>query len=86
MAGKYTLEEFMADKQAREEREVKEARERKERQEKQNARRAYLAEGGTEAEFERAWPEMREEARRRRVMDAEREAREGQRASGVSRI
>jgi hypothetical protein len=77
MAGRYSLEQFEADKQARD---------RKERQEKQNARRAYLAEGGTEAAFERAWPEMREEMRRRRVMDAEREAREGQRASGVSRI
>jgi hypothetical protein len=29
---------------------------------------------------------MREKMRRQRIMEAEREAREGQRASGVSRI
>jgi hypothetical protein len=86
MSGKYTLEQFEADKQARQEKEAKEEHERRERREKENTRRRYLAEGGTEVEFERAWPEMREEARRRRVMDGERKAREGQRASGVSRL
>jgi hypothetical protein len=71
MAGKYTLEQFEADKKAREERQEREARERearerRERVEKDNARRAYIAQGSTEEEFERGWPEMREEARRRR--------------------
>lgn len=64
-------------------------RERRERLEKDNARRAYLAEGGTEEEFEKAWPEMHEqlaEARRRRSMNREQEARERQRESAVSRI
>ena len=52
----------------------------------ENNRRAYLAESGTEEEFEAAWPEMREEARRQRAMDREREAQEGQRASPMSCI
>ena len=56
------------------------------RLEKDNARRAYLAEGGTEEEFEAAWPELREEARRQRAINREQEARDRQRESAVSRI
>jgi hypothetical protein len=51
-----------------------------------DARRAYLADGGTEEDFEKAWPEMREQMRRQRAMDAEREARQSQRARGISSI
>jgi hypothetical protein len=58
---------------------AKEEQERRERWEKENARRAYLAEGGTESK-------LHEEMRRRRVMEAERAAREGQPARGVGRI
>jgi hypothetical protein len=50
------------------------------------ARRRWKANGGTEAAFEGAWPSMWEEMLRRHTMDAERQARESQRASGVSRI
>ena len=83
---KYTAEMHEEYRKEQDEKRTNEERERLLRLEKDNARRAYLAEGGTEEEFEKAWPEMREEARRRRAMNREREAREGQRASAVSRI
>lgn len=86
MAGKYTLEQFEANRQARQEREAREAEERKERVAKEAARRAWLRDGGSERDFERQWPEMRVEARRRRIADADSRARAAQRGSGVSRI
>jgi len=81
---RYTKEMHEAYRKEQDEKREREERERRERIEKENARHAYLAEGGTADEFERGWPEMWEEARRRRVL--EREAREGMRSSGVSRI
>jgi hypothetical protein len=57
-----------------------------ERRAKESARRQWKVSGGTEAAFEEAWPSMWEEMLKRRTMDAERGAREDQRASGVSRI
>ncbi len=86
MTQKYTLEEFEAAKQAREERQAREEQERQERAEKEAARRAWIRDGGTNGDFERAWPELRDEARKRRIMDADQRAREEMRASGVSRI
>jgi hypothetical protein len=83
---RYTLEQFEADKAAREERQAKEEQERRERAEKGAAKAAWLRDGGSERDFERAWPELRDEARKRRVADADQRARAGQRASGVSRI
>jgi hypothetical protein len=86
MPGKYSLEQFEADRQAREEREAREEEARKERTKREAARRAWVADGGREADFARAWPGLRDEARKRRIMDANQRARAGQRASGVSRI
>jgi hypothetical protein len=45
---------------------AKEAEERRERTEKENARRTWKADGGSEADFEREWPKLRDEGRRRR--------------------
>jgi hypothetical protein len=87
MSGKYTIEMF--DEQRRKEEDEKAAKqeeERRERTEKESARRAWLADGGREADFEREWPKLRDEGRRQRVMDAERQARETMRSSGVSTI
>jgi hypothetical protein len=83
---RYTLEQFEADKQAREARQAREEEERKERAEKENARRAWLRDGGSESAFSKAWPEMRDEARKQRIMDADQRARASQRAQGISRI
>ena len=54
--------------------------------EKETARKAWIRDGGSEADFEKAWPKLRDEGRRLRVMDADRKARETMQASGVSRI
>jgi hypothetical protein len=86
MTQKYTREQFEADLKARREKEAKEQEERKERTEREAARRAWVADGGREADFARAWPGLRDEARNRCVMDADSRARASQRASGISRI
>ena len=83
---KYTKEMYEEYRKEQDEKAAKEEKARRDRWEEHAARVAYLAEGGTEQEFEAAWPEMREEARRQRAIDREREAREGQRASRVSRL
>jgi hypothetical protein len=83
---RYTLEQFEADKQAREERETREREERQEKTAKDTARRAWLRDGGSERDFERAWPEMRDQARKQRIMDADSRARASQRAQGISKI
>jgi hypothetical protein len=82
---KYTREDFERDLAARQEREAKEKRERQERME-EGARRIWVRDGGSEEAFEKAWPQLRDEARRRRVADADKRAREEMRSSGVSRI
>jgi hypothetical protein len=86
MAGKYTLEQFEADKQAREEREARAEEARRERAEKGAAKAAWLRDGGSARDFEREWPTLRDEARKKRVMDADSRARERQRHTGVSKI
>jgi hypothetical protein len=83
---RYTLEDHEAYRQEQDEKAAKEAEERRERTEKESARRAWLADGGKEADFQREWPRLRDEGRRRRVVDADRRARETMQASGVSRI
>jgi hypothetical protein len=65
---------------------AKEAQERRERTEKETARRGFIREGGTEEQFERTWPELRDQARYQRTLDRDRAAREAQRASSGSRI
>jgi hypothetical protein len=60
------------DEQAKKEEEAN-----RERTAKESARRAWLADGGSGGDFEKAWPELRDEGRRRRVMDADKHARGG---------
>ncbi len=86
MSKPYTLEEFEAYRQAREERETREREERQEKTARDSARRAWIRDGGSERDFERQWPSLRDEARKRRIMDADQRARESQRSAGVSRI
>jgi hypothetical protein len=83
---RYTLEDFEAYRKEQDEKAAKEAEERRERTEKESARRAWLGDGGKEADFQREWPRLRDEGRRRRVVDADRCAREMMQASNVSRI
>jgi hypothetical protein len=86
MGKRYSLEEFEEYRRQQDERAAKQEEERKERVEKNSARRAWTRDGGSERDFERAWPEMRDAARKRRIMDADQRARASQRGSGVSRI
>ena len=81
-------------KEAAEERE-KQARIRQERAERQKeeeerAKRSALTSwtlnGGTEAEFEEAWPSLRLEMLKRRVLEDEANARADQRRSGISSL
>jgi hypothetical protein len=83
---RYTLEDFEAYRKEQDEKAAKEEEAHNARMEKECARRAWLADGGTEADFEKAWPKLRDEGRRRRVVDADRRAREEMRAHGPSRI
>jgi hypothetical protein len=82
----YTADDHKDYRRRQDEKAAKEAEEQRERMEKESARRAWLADGGREADFEKAWPQLRDEGRRRRVVDADRHARETMQASGVSRI
>jgi len=83
---RYTLEDHEVYRKEQDEKAAKEAEELRERTEKETARRAWLSDGGREADFEKAWPKLRDEGRRQRVMGADRRAREMQRAHGSSRI
>jgi hypothetical protein len=84
--GQYTKEMHEAYRKEQDEKAAKEAQECGQRMESANARRAWLADGGSEADFEKAWPSLRDEGRRRRMMDADCRARETMQARGVSRI
>jgi vacuolar-type H+-ATPase subunit H len=83
---KYTAEMHEAYRRKVDEKADKEAEELRERIEKETARRAWTSDGGNVSDFEREWPKLRDEGRRRRVMDANRRAREVMRSSGVSAI
>lgn len=86
MSEKYTLEQFEADKGAREREQDRREQERRERLEKADARRAWKAEGGSDEDFEHEWPTIRDEGRRRRIFDRAQIARAAQRNSGISGI
>jgi hypothetical protein len=86
MSEKFTKADYEEYRRRQDEQAAKEAEERRERTEKESARRAWLADGGRSADFEKEWPKLRDEGRRRRVMDADRRAREEMRSSGVSAI
>jgi hypothetical protein len=83
---RYTLEDHEAYRRQEDEKATKAEEARNERMEKESARLAWMADGGNAADFEKEWPKLRDEGRRRRVVDADRRAREEQQASGVSRI
>jgi hypothetical protein len=83
---RYTLEDHEAYRKEQDAKAAKEEEARNARIEKENARRAWKADGGSEADFEKAWPKLRDGGRRQRVMDADRRAREEMRAHGPSRI
>ena len=72
--GKYTAEMHEAYRKEQDAKAAKEAGERRERTEKDSARRVLLADGGSETDFEKEWPKLRAEGRRRRVIDADRHA------------
>jgi hypothetical protein len=86
VTGKYTMEMHEEYRRKEDEKAAKLEQERRERMEKETARQAWLADGGREGDFEREWPKLRDEGRRRRVVDADRHAREAMRESNVSRI
>jgi hypothetical protein len=83
---RYTLEDHEAYRKEQVEKAAKEAEEHRERTEKESTRRAWLADGGKDADFQREWPRLRDEGRRRRVVDADRRAREAMRNGTTSRI
>jgi hypothetical protein len=84
--GEYTREMHEQFRKEQDEKAKKEEEANRERTEKESARRAWLADGGSAGDFERAWPSLRDEGRRQRVIDAERRARELQRSGTTSRI
>ena len=53
---------------------------RRERVERNDVYAAWITQGGDESSFEKEWPTLRDEARRRRVIDANEEARRMARA------
>jgi hypothetical protein len=83
---RYTLEDHEAYRKEQDEKAAKEAEERREEMEKEAGRRAWIRDGGREADFEKEWPKLRDQGRRRRVIDADRKAREEMRNGTTSRI
>ena len=83
---KYTAEMHEEYRRQQDEKAAKEEQARRQRTEKESARRAWLAEGGRVEDFEREWPQLRDEGRRRRIVDADKRAREEMQLRGVSRI
>jgi hypothetical protein len=81
---KYTQEMHEEYRRKEDEKAARRAQEQREAMEKETARQAWLRDGGSESDFRREWPRVRDEGRRRRVVDADRQAREAQRH--VSRI
>jgi hypothetical protein len=86
MSGTYTKAMYEQFRKEQDEKAAREEEAHNARMEKESARRAWLADGGSAADFEKAWPELRDEGRRRRVMDADRRARQEMRNGATSRI
>ena len=83
---RYTLEDHEAYRKEQDEKAAKEEEARNARMEKESSRRAWKADGGSDADFEKAWPKLRDEGRRERVLNADRAAREQMRNGTTSRI
>ena len=62
------------------------ARRKRENEMRDRAQRTWIAGGGTEGEFEDAWPSLRTEMLKRRTLDNDANARTSQRISGVSSL
>ena len=62
------------------------ARRKRENEMKDRAQRTWIAGGGTEGEFEDAWPSLRTEMLKRRTLEDDANARTSQRRSGVSSL
>jgi hypothetical protein len=90
MGKDYTKEMHEAYRKEQDEKAKKEEEASRERAEKESARREWISDGGTEADFERDWPRIRDEGRKWRVVDAvvdaDQRARKAHRAIGISRI
>jgi hypothetical protein len=86
MTERYTREQHEQYRRGQDEKAREAEAERRERSAKDAARLKWVADGGTEPAFERQWPALRDEMRRRRVIDADERAREAHRAAGVSQI
>jgi len=84
--GEYTQEMHEIYCREQDEKAAKAEEAHRERSEKESARAAWVRDGGAGADFERQWPALRDEGRRRRVVDAEKRARESQAKSRTSRI
>jgi len=61
-------------------------RQKQEKEMKDRARRTWTAGGGTEGEFEDAWPSLRTEMLKRLTLENDANARTSQRQSGVSSL
>jgi hypothetical protein len=83
---RYTLEDYEAYRKEQDGKAAKEEEARNARMEKEAARKAWIRDGGSAADFERDWPRLRDEGRRQRVIDADRRARELQRNGTTSGI
>jgi hypothetical protein len=76
---RYTIEQHQAHVEAEEKRKAEEEQARRERSEKAAAKRAWVADSGAASDFEKAWPGMRDQARRDRILNADQRARQAQR-------
>jgi hypothetical protein len=86
MSERYTKEMHEAHVKAEEKKRAEEEQARAERFAREAARRAWIADGGDEASFERQWDTIRDERRKRRVVDADAKAREDQQRALRSQI
>jgi hypothetical protein len=82
----YTKEMHEAYRKEQDEKAAKEAEKQRERVAKASARHAWLSAGGREADFEKEWPWIRDQAPLSRAASSGEHAREAMRNSRVSRI
>ncbi len=76
---KYTIEQHQAYREKVDAEEAEEKQARADKIEKEAARALWTQDGGSASDFEKAWPGMRDEARRDRIKNADQRAREEQR-------
>jgi hypothetical protein len=86
MTERYSREDHEEYRRQQDAEAAREERERREGVEKGNAQAAWVRDGGRPADFEREWPKLRDELRRRRLVDADERARAAHQSLGVSEI